>query len=201
MNKVVVKLQNRWLKRITRWAEKQGLSYDGAEAWIGEHQLLEVRFVGEKEIHFNMTQYGQCILAVIEPVFNEHKIEEIIGAALKKDCIILADDGLYYDLKKVTGIYCELSFVQSKTRRYISVDGYMCETPESSCPFGITNFLKKYRYISRIGNIKRSYDQLQRFERGDFEKDLFWPIKKGVNRHFFGDDYHVKNFYVEQVGQ
>lgn len=50
-----------------------------------------------------------------------------------------------------------------------------------------------YKELYRIAN---AYISLQKFERGAFPKDLFYPIKEFINITFFEDEYKISDFYV-----
>ncbi|MDI9364152.1 MAG: hypothetical protein QM541_04310 [Flavobacterium sp.] len=66
------------------------------------------------------------------------------------------------------------------------------------------------KYLSRAGafrkgsgnfkvlyRIKNDYVALQKFERGAYPKDLFYPIKKFINEAIFKDAYKIKDFYIK----
>jgi hypothetical protein len=51
-----------------------------------------------------------------------------------------------------------------------------------------------FRELYGIANVSIS---LQKFDKGLFPKDLFYPIKQFINIEFFNDDYKIKDFYVK----
>jgi len=194
MKKFREKLEKRWLKRITKWAEPHGMNWDGSEAWIGENQLLEIRFVEESdglEVHFNLTQLGEMVIGMVAKAFMEESIKSLFANYLKEQRIIKADDGLYYQCSKIESVCCVL---EKESKAAFWVKSYAINTKDGSAQ--INGFLREFGYLTPALKIKRGYDSLQSFTRGDFEKDLFWPIKKGVNGYFFTDHYYIRDFYV-----
>lgn len=55
---------------------------------------------------------------------------------------------------------------------------------------GAANFKQLYR-------IRNGYQLVQKFNRGAFPKDLFYPVKEFINRAFFQDEYKIDDFYVK----
>lgn len=57
-------------------------------------------------------------------------------------------------------------------------------------------FRKGSGNFKELYSIANVYISLQKFERGAFPKDLFYPIKQFINAAFFEDDYKINDFYV-----
>lgn len=55
---------------------------------------------------------------------------------------------------------------------------------------GTNNFRELY-------SIANDYVSMQKFDRGSYPKDLFYPIKQFINGEYFKDDYRIKDFYVK----
>jgi len=192
------KLEKRWLKRITKWAVKNGIHRVEEDTWAGVYHRLEVRFVDSAgrgfppdEVHFNLTQGGTTLIGIVAPLLNEESMDSLFGKAFKEECLILADDGLYYSAKNIESVFCVL---ESESDRFFTIHNYTINTTSGSPT--INGFLRQNKYLSRSLSVKRDFNHVQDFPKGKYEKDLFWPVKKGINGYFFGDDYRIRDFYV-----
>ncbi len=60
-------------------------------------------------------------------------------------------------------------------------------------------FRKGSNNFKELYSIANGYVSFQKFERGMFPKDLFYPIKQFINGPYFQDDNKIKDFYIKTV--
>jgi|DEB0MinimDraft_4_1074332.scaffolds.fasta_scaffold04016_5 hypothetical protein len=130
---------------------------------------------------------------------------------------ITSDIGLKINLYNVKRAYCELHSVTPRISRKLSIDeikyfyvkDYFLVTNDQGeeVHHKISRFLYKeghlknptgkYRYI----NLYRVKNDYKCWQYGEYPKDLYHPIKWGINRPFFRDDYYIENFSVIGVDE
>ena len=137
----------------------------------------------------------------------------------------LTDGDYSINLNSVKAAYCTLekvTYVKKPTQEDYKTDRHniisnirtfyirnyflVTENPEfnDTTEHDITKYLlragafrKGSKNFKELYSIANKYIALQKFEKGSFPKDLFYPIKQFINVAFFEDDYNIGDFYVK----
>lgn len=160
--------------------------------------------------------------------FTDTELAEMYHGYYYDTKILLSDDDTFIDLSKVKSAYCILedvtyvkkpnlsddylvrNFDRISNIRTFYIKGYFLVTNEPDDQGynirEVTNRLMKagaysmgrnnFRGLYRLSN---KYVAMQKFEKGWFPKDLFYPIKHFINGPFFNDEYRIRDFYVEGI--
>ena len=130
----------------------------------------------------------------------------------EKNTLIVSDNGTAFDFKSIDKVLCNVksTMIQQKRHRdgnvlskikrfevdYVAVlkGGFVCH---------INNFLVQRNQIvckQRKFYLSAHYSTWQNFKNGKFPKDLFHPIKVGINRFFTSNDYFIDgNFELSSI--
>lgn len=156
--------------------------------------------------------------------YNSREITEMSIGIYTHSKVLLVDGDYFLDLKLVSGCKCilaDVSYVKTPVFRDINdnshnrignirtyyVKDYFLTTEHpvsGNTEHRITRYLFRTKHLrkgrgrfSTLFSISNDYKAFQSFKGGDYPKDLFHPIKRGVNGMFFDDDYFISNFRVE----
>ena len=142
---------------------------------------------------------------------------------MTKEKKMTSDSDLAINLGNVIRAYCTLKGVSlhisnTQTLAKIELDNirvfytgdYFLVTLENGeeIHHKITRYLYKKKLIHKARgrrrhhaySIKNDYKSLQVFQNEKCPKDLFHPIKIGINKAFFDDDYFISDFSVIDTG-
>jgi len=194
------KIEKRWIAQLDKWAATNGLvkSQKDPELWESHvhDTTLEVRFIDGTEVHLNLEQDGKTIIGFVAPLYCSKSVKELFDKEMKSEFLVLADNLRFSDVRNIASIRCYVCAEQKSTSRW-AIGNYEGLCTDGKTVIGLKKFLTSKKYITANGNVKRGYKVFQEFPKGLFDKDLFWPVKKGINGYFFNDDYRIDDFSVE----
>ncbi|MHA3044540.1 hypothetical protein JSO61_004260 [Riemerella anatipestifer] len=143
------------------------------------------------------------------------RISEVFYGAYIGNKLLKVDDNYFINVCTIEKAVCELEKVSliDKTKsvsikniRTFYVKNYYLHTSEEfngKLKHQITEFLNKIGQLNkrilengRLYSINNSYQAFQHYKNKKAPKDLYHPIKKGINDTFFRDDYKIDDFEV-----
>jgi len=151
--------------------------------------------------------------------YSDAEIHEMLWGIYKEKKILLVDGDYFINLNDIVRSECILATVSYKKkptiadykngtynqidniRTYYIADYYLVSEKE----IGGEKKHKISRFLEKTGELGRGRGQYSRyystkndyphFQNG-YPKDLYLPIKHGINRIFFNDDYKISDFQV-----
>lgn len=146
---------------------------------------------------------------------DREKISEIFYGVYTANKLLKVDENYFINVSTIEKAVCELEKVSlidkeksvsiENIRTFYVKNYYLCTNKEfnGKLKHKISDFLTKIGQLnkgrlenSELYSTKNSYQIFQRYKNKKAPKDLFHPIKKGINDTFFNDDYRIDDFEV-----
>jgi len=159
------------------------LDYKERKLWLASNQLWEgAELIDDSMWHFDRTT-----------------IHERLSKIFKDRKEFFCDHGQLIDYMKIKSAFCrtKLKSVEFKEPLplWYPIENYVV-TLVSGQTASINRFLINREYMTKKNTVNGSYGDFNTFVGKNIPRDLYHPVKWGLNKYFHFDDYHIKDFKV-----